>query len=251
MGSGAGAADDPSMATGTAIEIRHVEPHELERAADLSQAVFGFSDRNVVPAWEMLFVTRHGGLALGAFAGDRLVGFSYAFPAVEHGVPFLYSNGLAVLPEHRRLGVGLELKRAQRARALELGLRRIRWTANPLGSPILHLSLTRLGAKLVAFHPGLVQALIPELALDDVAIEWDLTAAPAPPGPDRTADARLVEIPWDWRALRDADPEALQRWRGDVAVAMDAALDAGYRGDRVLLDRSAQRSFVRFTRARP
>jgi predicted GNAT superfamily acetyltransferase len=236
------------VVSGTAIEIRGLEPRELESAADLSQAVFGFSDRNVVPAWEMFFVTRHGGVALGAFAADRLVGFSYAFPAVEHGAAFLYSNGLAVLPEYRSLGLGLELKRAQRARALELGLDRIRWTANPLGSPILYLSLTRLGASLVEFHPGLVQALIPELALDDVAIEWDLTAPPAPPEP---ADARLVEIPWDWHALREADPDALHRWRGSVAVAMVALLDAGYRGDRVTLDRRAQRSFVRFTRVPP
>jgi predicted GNAT superfamily acetyltransferase len=91
----------------------------------------------------LLAVARNGGVALGAFAGDEMIGFVFGFlgagsrfgPEAPAAVRLKHhSHMLAVLPEWRDKGVGYALKLAQREAARAQGLRLMTWTYDPLES---------------------------------------------------------------------------------------------------------------------
>jgi GNAT superfamily N-acetyltransferase len=199
----------------TQLAVRDAGGAELVAGCALLARALGFADRDAVAPWLVQTAAACGGLALGAFADARLVGFSFALPAAGGE---LFSCGLAVEPAWRGRGVGRALKLAQRERALELGCTRIRWTADPLSAPALGLYLSGLGARLIAYEPELYAAVRPAAA-DDVVIDWPLAGAVAARG-----SVSRVEIPLDLRSL---DGAGLRRWRLRVRNEMTRVLDSG------------------------
>jgi predicted GNAT superfamily acetyltransferase len=218
----------------------------------------------------------YGGIALGAFADDQLVGYSYAVPGFDGAKPFLLSCGLAVRRAYGSRGIGESLKLAQAEHAREAGYDLVRWTTNSLASLPLHLYLSKLGGRLVAYHEDMYAGFRESVFLDEVEIEWDLrrvarprnAGAPVPltasgeagGGLRRlaavdtgelgalTAPSYSVEIPWDREALGRRSPELGRRWVVGARRAMQALLAAGYVGTAVVSDRSCERSLVRFDR---
>ena len=85
-----------------------------------------------------------GGMAIGAFDGDRLVGSVYGF--ATHQPEVLHSHYLAVDPEYRRSGLGVALKHRQREWCLANGRTSMRWTFDPLQLGNAHLNLRSLRA---------------------------------------------------------------------------------------------------------
>src|SRR5215208_5793781 len=97
-----GREDGPSVRD---LEVRDVAKDELEAGTALLGRALGFPPRARVPAWLALTTTEAGGLALGAFAAGRLLGFSYAVPALDSAGPHLFSCGLAVESAARGHGI--------------------------------------------------------------------------------------------------------------------------------------------------
>jgi predicted GNAT superfamily acetyltransferase len=189
----------------------------------------------------------YGGIALGAFADERLVGYSYAVPGFDGVKPFLLSCGLAVTKAHGSRGIGEALKREQAKRARQAGYDLIRWTTNSLASAPLHLYLSKLGGRLVGFREEMYAGFRESVFSDEVEIEWDLSRA-ARSRKTADPDSHSVEIPWDREALAARSPELAGRWVARVRKEMAALLAAGYVGTAVCADRSRDRSLVRFER---
>jgi predicted GNAT superfamily acetyltransferase len=219
------------------IEIREAHGSELVAGCELVAASLGFPPRDALPPWLIQTSAASGGIALGAFCGASLVGFSAAVPAEPDA---LFCCGLAVVPALRGKGVGRRLKLAERQRALASGRTVIRWTAEPLSASALALYLSGLGARLVGYGPELYADVRPSnVSQDDVMIEWRLQGAP--PGTGRPAAS--IEVPFDHRALTAA---GFDDWRMRVRRAMSRALDHGQIGTGVALDRDARRAWVLF-----
>jgi predicted GNAT superfamily acetyltransferase len=220
------------------IEIRDACGGELVEGCQLLADALGFAPRDALPPWLVQTAATAGGIALGAFSGAALVGFSVAIPAEPHA---LFSCGLAVDPAHRGRAVGRRLKLAQRERALASGRTVIRWTAEPLAAAPLGLYLSGLGARLVNYEPGLYDDVRPsEIAQDDVTIEWRLTGTPSWTG----RPGASVEVPFDHRELGAAE---LAGWRMRVRRAMSQALGHGSVGTGVAVDRGSRRAWVLFS----
>jgi predicted GNAT superfamily acetyltransferase len=221
-----------------AIEIRDADGSELVAGCELLARSLGFADRDALPPWLAQTAVECGGLALGAFRAQALVGFSVAIPAASSA---LFSCGLAVDPSCRGQGIGRTLKLAQRERALQRGCTSIRWTADPLAAPALGLYLAGLGARLVEYGTELYAAVRPSaVPPDDVTIDWPLAGA----APTDGAPGLSVEIPFDLRTLNG--PELLD-WRLRVRRSMSRALERGAVGTGVALDRGARRAWVLFS----
>jgi predicted GNAT superfamily acetyltransferase len=216
---------------------------------------------------------RYGGMALGAFAGGQLAGYSYALPGFD-GEPFLLSCGLVVDQRYESRGIGEALKLAQADRARQMGYDTIRWTTNSLASRPLRLYLSKLGARLVRYHESMYAELREDLFPDEVEVVWDLRRSGGPrqsrspaalvssddagdglrrvtavdtgelKAPSR--ESYLVEIPWDRSELERRDPALAEGWVTAVRTAMQALLAHGYMGTAVLAERSCGRSYVRF-----
>ena len=93
----------------------------------------------------MAATLKRGGILLGAFDEDRLVGFVYSFPGLKAGRPMQWSHMLGVADGYRGTGVGRLLKLEQRRATLAMGLDLIEWTYDPLQAVNAHLNFRRLG----------------------------------------------------------------------------------------------------------
>lgn len=167
------------------IEIRPLhEPAELRQCQEVQRRAWGIvEDGYLVPVATLAAVATYGGLVLGAVAGGRVVGFSFAFRGVLGGTPVLYSQLTGVLPEAQGSGVGRRIKTAQRQWAWEQGLPYVAWAFDPLQVMNAHYNITVLGATVTHYHENFYgtreDALNPGLPTDRVIAVWS-TTAPAP-----------------------------------------------------------------------
>jgi predicted GNAT superfamily acetyltransferase len=111
----------------------------------LQQDVWGWDDLDTTPLMNFIIMKELGGTLIGAFDGERVVGFAFGFAGWDEGQPAFHSHMLAVHPSYREHGIGLRLKLAQRTAALERGFEHITWTFDPLQSTNAHLNFHKLG----------------------------------------------------------------------------------------------------------
>ena len=169
-----------------------IEFRELRTAAELAplpaleRLVWG--DVDLVALNLLVATVTEGGMAIGAFDGDRLVGSVYGFATLQPHV--LHSHYLAVDPEYRRSGLGVALKHQQREWCLANGRTAMRWTYDPLQLGNAHINLRSLGAVGAHYYPdfyGAMGGINGGLPSDRVVVEWDLV------GP-RSAFVESVEV---------------------------------------------------------
>lgn len=135
------------------IEIRALTTIEqLEEIRALEAEIWGYSDS--IPTHQTLTAVKNGGLILGAFSNQQLIGFQYSFPGYNGQTAYLCSHILATLPEYRNKGIGEKLKHAQREEAQKLGYRLITWTYDPLESINGYLNIGKLGGRCSTYIPN-------------------------------------------------------------------------------------------------
>ncbi len=127
---------------------------ELEECVRIQREVWNFSDFELVPADVFVVAQKTGGQVIGAFDGERQIGFTLAFMAAHGQQVYLHSHFAAVLPEYQGGGVGRLLKLAQREDALHRGIKLIEWTFDPLALMNAHFNLNRLGAIIRRYVPN-------------------------------------------------------------------------------------------------
>lgn len=129
------------------IECRPLRSfEEFAAAVDVQRRVWGFADIEIVPSRLFLLATQIGGQAIGAFEGNRMIGFCLAIPALKRtGEIYLHSHMAGVLEPYQNRGVGRMLKLEQRREALSRGIRLIEWTFDPLELRNAYFNIERLG----------------------------------------------------------------------------------------------------------
>ncbi|MGB8476639.1 MAG: GNAT family N-acetyltransferase [Candidatus Acidiferrum sp.] len=154
---------------------------EFQRCVALQRRIWGEEDLEVEPATLFVVAAETGGQTLGAFEGDRLVGYTLAVVGFRDGTVFLHSHMTGVDAEYRDRGVGRALKLYQREEALGRGIRRIEWTFDPLETRNAHFNLNRLGAIARTYlpnHYGLTTSPLHRgLPTDRLRAEWQLDSA--------------------------------------------------------------------------
>jgi predicted GNAT superfamily acetyltransferase len=153
---------------------------EMHQVEDLERQVWRESETDIVPAHLMNSAVHNGGLLLGAFVDQDLVGFVFGFlgsystpdgPRLKH-----YSSMLGVRQEWREQGMGFTLKRAQWQMVRHLGIDRITWTFDPLLSRNACLNISRLGAVcnsyLRDFYGKMNDILNQGLPTDRFDVDW-------------------------------------------------------------------------------
>ena len=162
------------------IVIRDVEKFsEYEECVRLQIEVWGFKEVYAVPAMELVAECEYGGLCIGAFDEDKLVGFVCGFTGWDGTRAFHHSHMLAVLPNYRRRGLGEKLKWAQRSRVLDKGLSLVNWTFDPLQAHNAHLNINCLGCIVRKYKINLYgesdSKLHGGLPTDRFEAEWELS----------------------------------------------------------------------------
>lgn len=133
-----------------------------------------------VPDHLLLTAAHNGGLVLGAYDGDALVGFAFGFLGLhgQGGAAVLKhcSDMVGVLPAYRDRGLGARLKRAQWQLVRQQGIELITWTYDPLESRNASLNIARLGAIVKTYLPNhygeMSDGLNAGLPSDRFLVEW-------------------------------------------------------------------------------
>lgn len=250
------------------LSIRILEtPEEITRTETLQKIVWQCSDAEVTPGNMLIAAVHGGGLALGAYMGEDMVGFVFNFPGYypTPDGPRLKqcSHMLAVLPQYRDQDIGFRLKRAQWQMVRKQGIDRITWTFDPLGSRNAHLNIVKLGAVCNTYwrdcygpmRDGINQGLPsdrfeadwwvnsrrvehrlskrprPQLKLDDFEKAQAVIIRGFSPLPAYSPDDTpivLVEIPTDFASLRAAQPGLALEWRFYIRKIFEALFEDGY-----------------------
>jgi predicted GNAT superfamily acetyltransferase len=185
---------------------------DFHGCVDLQREIWGEKDLEVEPATLFVVAAHTGGQVLGAFDGNRLIGYTLALVGLRNGVTYLHSHMTGVHADYRDRGVGRRLKLLQREEALSRGIRLIEWTFDPIELRNAHFNLNRLGAICRQYLPNLygvtTSPLHRGLATDRLLVEWRLDSA-------RTVAAieNLVKDPVEAPAIIEI-PSDLERWVG-------------------------------------
>jgi predicted GNAT superfamily acetyltransferase len=155
-------------------------PQHMTAVEELQRQVWPGDEIEIVPTHMLLAAAHNGGLVLGAFDNEQLVGFAFSFPGLyqtNNGPRIKHcSHMLGVLPAYRNTGVGFLLKRAQWQMVRHQGLDRITWTFDPLLSSNAHLNIARLGAicstYLRDYYGELRDGLNAGLSTDRFQVDW-------------------------------------------------------------------------------
>lgn len=234
------------------VELHDVEDHRA--AADLLARVWGRDDEPPLGVELLVALAHSGNFVAGVERDGALVGASVGFLGHDDG-PVLHSHITGVAPAAQGQGVGLALKRFQRAWARDRGLAAITWTFDPLVRRNGWFNLVRLGAVATAFVPNLYGAVEDAFnaggETDRCWVRWDVcgragedagTAAdPAgatvvleedaegfPRSGPLEGDRRLVGVPADIVDLRAHRPDLADAWRAAVREVLGASMAEGF-----------------------
>jgi predicted GNAT superfamily acetyltransferase len=190
---------------------------EFKSAVELQQKIWGFAEIELLPVRLFIVATKIGGQVLGAFDGQRLVGFCLAIPGLKAVVKgYLHSHMLGVLPEYNNRGLGRAIKLAQREEALERGIDLIEWTFDPLELKNAYFNIEKLGAIIRRYVPnqyGTTSSFLHGgLPTDRCTAEWWIDSERAqaavngrPAG--RPAIEATIEVPTAIAELRKSAPQ--------------------------------------------
>jgi predicted GNAT superfamily acetyltransferase len=265
------------------IQIQEIDTVPQMKALEkLQQEVWGWTDLDTTPLMDFIILKELGGTLIGAFEGERLVGFAFGFVGYDDEQFVLHSHMLAVHPLYRRCGLGLRLKHAQRTVALERGFDRITWTFDPLQSTNAHLNCHRLSVVAnrykVNFYGEQTSSMLHRyIGTDRLWVDWLLRSKRVVESIEgrqdkdwnstaleeaerlieigfdglaayqtvnfRAGKKLLIEIPTNIGLLQQERPELAVAWRNATRSAFVDAFAAGYIVDDFLrIDRNRDES---------
>ncbi len=219
---------------------------ELAQCVRLQREVFALPEIEISPV-RHLVVTKHaGGFTLGAFAGEKLVGFVLSVPAFLRGERAFYTHMTAVAHDFQSFGIGAKLKWAQRKCALEKGVKYVKWTFQPVMARNAFFNLEKLGAIVRHYEPNFYGTDYSTLHNQDGAIgldsdrlfaEWNLESEKVrklekgEKFAEKSEIVNKIEIPNDWNELVKTNPgkavEEQNRLKEEFQTAFARGLIAG------------------------
>lgn len=159
-------------------EIVVKKMHTIEEFQEMQLLEQEIWNRASVSITQLIAVSNNGGIVLGAYYNDELIGINYAFPGFRNGETYLYSLLLGVKRSFREQGIGELLKTHLREHALEAGFTTILWVFDPLESRNAYLNFTKLRAYAYQYIPNfygeLQDPFSMNLPTDRMFIRWYL-----------------------------------------------------------------------------
>jgi predicted GNAT superfamily acetyltransferase len=219
------------------IEVKPLcEPPQFAEAVHLQQQIWGFADIELLPMRLFVVARKVGGQVLGAYDGERMIGFCLAIPGLKpDGETYLHSHMMGVLSEYHNLGVGRRLKLSQREDALARSIRLIEWTFDPLEIKNAYFNMERLGAivrRYVENQYGTTTShLHGGLPTDRCITEWWIASDRVKSvlegrAPKRVIEAR-IEVPAQIASMRREDPKRAREIQRSIGKQFQSCFHAG------------------------
>jgi chorismate synthase len=158
------------------MQIRKIESlAEMREVERLQREIWGVEDLEVYPTLALKPQTEVGAILMGAFDEGRMVGFVFGFPGILDGETIIHSDMLGISEGYRSHNLGYLLKLAQRDAALELGVKKITWTFDPLQSRNAHFNFNKLGVIADQYYVdyyGVTSSFLHRFGTDRLWVTW-------------------------------------------------------------------------------
>ncbi|WP_438315806.1 GNAT family N-acetyltransferase [Sporosarcina sp. FA9] len=240
------------------VTVRSLKTNsEMKLIQGLETIIWGVQP---VPVHQTFTSTKNGGIMLGAFINNEIVGFSYGFPGVVNGKLHLCSHMLGIHPDYQKRGIGKALKDEQLVQAKELGYDLIRWTFDPLESLNAYLNISKLYGICDTYvencYGDMEDGLNHGLPSDRFNIDWwitserveekwnpDISTYECPfqihyseqGNPELTVveiptnlEGIEVPVPHDFQFIKKNEPELALDWRMKTREIFQTLFSAGY-----------------------
>ncbi len=242
------------------LSIRKLETNEdMLLIQTLEREIWGI---NPIPTHQTYTAAKNGGLVLGAFYGEEIVGFSYGFPGFVDGKTYLCSHMLGIHPTYQSMGIGKMLKDEQCKIAKEMGYDLITWTFDPLESRNAYLNTSKLfgicDQYLENCYGEMEDGLNKGLPSDRLQIEWWISServerkwTPEISNYDRPFAVGFsvhgnptieveprniptnsvgieVPVPENFQLIKKNEPELALDWRLQIRTVFQTLFGAGY-----------------------
>jgi predicted GNAT superfamily acetyltransferase len=239
---------------------------ELGKVQAVEREVWQLAEADLLPLTMAVATQAAGGIWVGAFDGDDLVGFAFGFIGRHRGQVIIHSHQLAVLAEYRDADLGYRLKLAQRDRALAMGIDQMNWTFDPLQSKNAYFNFAKLGVVSNTYKENFygpeTSSILHRNGTDRLWVEWRMNSPRvlerlernAQEKSDGTAESTfcllhsdganrpvavnieealahqqiLVGVPEDINAIQKNDPALAGEWRVATRWALKEAIGAGF-----------------------
>ncbi|MFZ3588850.1 GNAT family N-acetyltransferase [Bacillus sp. DJP31] len=260
------------------FQIKRLEKiKDIETVETIEQQIW---KKPPTPFHQTYTASKNGGLVLGAYKNEKLVGFQYSFSGFKNGESYLCSHMLGILPDYQKNGLGYEMKLVQQKLALEMGYSLIVWTFDPLESVNAYLNLHKLkgiGATYLENHYGTMKdSLNQGLPTDRFLVEWWIRSEHVTKGNkgyeeqpftpmleteltkegfptiigenNRKADQRVVyvPVPENIQQMKKEQPELAKEWRFKTREIFRALCQEGYIAEDVKRDTNKRISYYMF-----
>lgn len=252
-----------------AFDIRVLKSNEdMRKMQALEESIW--EGEGAIPVHQTITAVRNGGLAIGAFSQDELVGFSYSFPGYLNGKVYLCSHNMGIHPDHRDKGIGASLKTRQKEEAAHLGYDLLTWTYDPLETRNGYLNLSKLHAICSTYiencYGEFEDGLNKGLPTDRFKVEWWIHSPHVTEGMTVSVQEGAYYVPWeqnnnlpvlteassslqeakqvivpvpaDFQQLKQADMGLAVDWRMKTRILFQQLFEAGYAA--VSLERSKE-----------
>lgn len=195
------------------INIKKIETIEdFRKVMELDFKVWG---GDPVPYHQTLTASKNGGMVLGAFEGDKLVGFLYGFTGFQNGEVYLCSHMMGIDADYRSNGIGYQLKQKQAEIACQMGYKKIRWTFDPLESRNGYLNITKLGSICSEYvedcYGEMEDGLNKNMPSDRFNVEWLIDSFYLEKRKELFSDLQVTfeGLMLDWHEREDGLPEPI------------------------------------------
>ncbi|MGY3716150.1 GNAT family N-acetyltransferase [Sutcliffiella cohnii] len=241
------------------IELRELQTiEEMQQVEELERNIWG---TEIVPTHQTLTAVKNGGIMVGAYDGDELIGFSYGFAGFRNGKSYLCSHMLGIAEKYRSQGIGESLKRKQREIAIKKGYDMMKWTYDPLETRNGYLNLSKLNGICNTYiencYGEMQDSLNKGLPSDRFELHWHLTSPHVVEGhiPNTEGATALnavtfneenlpvfvaskeqpltrlaysLAVPKDFQGLKSASKELALDWRLQTRTHFQKLFHAGY-----------------------
>ena len=237
----------------TLKELTNIE--ELEQLEIIEQNVWGMES---LPVHQTLTAVKNGGIIVGAFDNNRIIGFSYGFAGFKDDQVYLCSHMLGIETEYRSKKIGEQLKKKQLEIAQQKGYTEIHWTYDPLETRNGYLKLSKLNGISSVYmenaYGEMKDGLNKGLPSDRFEVHWHITSdhVKNPPVYDNliflnsvsnhsqvpvcsqlddtslTEAVYAVEVPKDFQRIKNEDKNAALDWRMKTRELFNKLFESGY-----------------------
>ena len=248
----------------TVKELTTIE--QIEEARELEHEIWAVGS---IPIHQTIGTIRNGGIVLGAYLNDELIGFNYSCPGFKEEKVYLYSHMLGVKRNYREQGVGELMKIFLKDIASERGFRNCRWTFDPLESRSGFLNFSKLRGYSDTYIPNcygeMEDPFNRSLPTDRLYVEWQLVdndylrwdskveelieeAKPVVKWSLNTAglpvldeekrfqgdealfnDAYTMPIPTNFQKIKVENPALAEEWRFKTRHILQSMFEQGYK----------------------